>query len=72
MSGLRKISGRRESTNLIECKASDEKLQPVLVSFAEKWPQAQAVQIVGDLRQPQTRKGIHILDAGQWLAQLAA
>ena len=66
------ISDGRELTDLIECKASNDKLHPALVSFAEKWPQAKAVQIVGDLRQPQTRKGIHILDAGQWLAQLAA
>jgi hypothetical protein len=72
MSGLRKISDGRELTDLIECKASNDKLHPALVSFAEKWPQAKAVQIVGDLRQSQTRKGLHVLDAGQWLAQLAA
>jgi uncharacterized protein len=66
------ISDGRELVHLIECKAADSNLHPALQRFAQQWPQAKAVQIVGDLRQPQARDGIDIVDAAQWLAGLAA
>lgn len=66
------ISDERELTDLIECKAADTKLHPALKRFAGQFPSAKAVQILGDLRQPQTKDGIEISDAAQWLAQLSA
>lgn len=66
------ISDGRELTCLIECKASDRAPHPALKRFATEWPQARAVQIVGELRQPQMRDGIEIVDAADWLATLAA
>jgi hypothetical protein len=66
------VSDGRDLTDLIECKAADTRLHPALKRFAQQWPQAQAIQIVGDLRQPQTRDGIEIRDAAQWLAELSA
>ena len=66
------ISDGREVTHLIECKATDNKPHPALKRFAEQHPEATPLQIVGDLRQPQTRDGIDIVDAGSWLAGLAA
>ena len=62
----------RELVELIECKASDTSLHSALKRFSNQWPQARSVQIVGDIRQPQTRDGIHVVDAATWLAHLAA
>lgn len=66
------ISDGREIVQLIECKASDTALHPALKRFWGEWPDARAVQIVGDIRQPQTRDGIDVVDAATWLAGLAA
>lgn len=66
------VSDGRDLTDLIECKAADTNLHPALRRFARQWPQARAVQIVADLRQPQTREGIEIRDAAHWLMGLAA
>ena len=66
------LSDGEELTDLIECKATDGNLHLALRRFARQWPHAKAVQIVGDLRQPQTREGIDIVDAAPWLAGLAA
>jgi len=66
------VSDGRGLTDLIECKAADGTLHSALRRFARQWPQAKAVQIVGDLRQPQTREGIDIVEAAPWLASLAA
>ena len=66
------ISEDRHLTHLIECKATNCTPHPALKRFAQEHPDAIAVQIVGDLRQPQTRDGIEIIDAATWLAGLAA
>lgn len=66
------ISEDRHLTHLIECKATDSTPHPALKRFAQEHPDAIAVQMVGDLRQPQTRDGIEIIDAATWLAGLAA
>jgi uncharacterized protein len=66
------ISEDRHLTHLIECKATDSTPHAALKRFAKEHPEAIAVQIVGELRQPQTRDGIEIIDAATWLAGLAA
>ena len=43
-----------------------------LVRFAAQFPQAQAVQLARDLRQPGAWRGIHLERAAQWLAHLDA
>lgn len=55
------VSDGMELTDLIEYKAADGNLHPTLKRFAQPWPNAKAIQIVGDLRQPQTREGIDIV-----------
>jgi hypothetical protein len=43
-----------------------------LTSFAGRFPNAEAVQIVRDLRQEEYRSPVRIVDAAHWLAALAA
>lgn len=43
-----------------------------LVRFAAQFPQAQAVQLVRDLRQTEAWRGVRVERAGEWLARLAA
>jgi hypothetical protein len=59
-------------THLIECKASDDRLHSALARFAKQFPDATAVQAVGQLRQQQEKQGVLIVDAASWLAELAA
>lgn len=59
-------------THLIECKLADNTVHRGLAGFAAKFPQAQAVQLVRDLRQEEFRASVHIVDAARWLADLAA
>jgi len=59
-------------TRLIECKWGDNKPHRALARFAERFPGAEAVQIVYDLRQEEFRNGIAITDAANWLSRLAA
>lgn len=66
------LSESRALTHLIECKASADTLHPALHRFSKQFPQAQALQIVGSLRQEQTRDGVDIRRAADWLADLAA
>ena len=61
-----------ELRQLIECKLGDNKPHRALVRFAEQFPDADAVQIVYNLRQQEFRNRITITDAANWLAQLAA
>jgi uncharacterized protein len=61
-----------ELKQLIECKLGDNKPHRALVRFAEQFPDADAVQLVYNLRQEEFRNGISITDAANWLAQLAA
>lgn len=57
---------------LIECKLGDNKPHRALFRFAEQFPDADAVQLVYNLRQEEFRNGIMIADAANWLARLAA
>jgi predicted AAA+ superfamily ATPase len=66
------LSEKQELTHLIECKASDDRLHSALARFAKQFPDAAAVQAVGQLRQQQEKQGVLIVDAASWLAELAA
>jgi uncharacterized protein len=57
---------------LVECKWSDDKPHRALMRFAQENPQAQAVQLVRELRQEQDVDGVRIRRAVGWLAQLNA
>ncbi|MDP2071930.1 ATP-binding protein [Methylotenera sp.] len=61
-----------ELTQLIECKLSDNKPHRALARFAAQFPDAQAVQLVYNLRQEEFRNGIMITNAANWLSQLSA
>jgi hypothetical protein len=58
-------------TQLIECKLGDNKPHRALARFAEQFADAEAVQLVYDLRQKEFRNGINITDTANWLARLA-
>jgi predicted AAA+ superfamily ATPase len=64
------LSEGESITQLIECKLSDETPHKALTRFAAQFSQAQAVQIVGNLRQEELVQGIQVTDAARWLAQL--
>ncbi|MDP2230709.1 ATP-binding protein [Methylotenera sp.] len=66
------LSEGAKLTQLIECKLGDNKPHRALMRFALQFPDAQAVQIVYNLRQEEYRNGIVITDAATWLAQLSA
>jgi uncharacterized protein len=59
-------------THLIECKLSDAKPHAALRRFAQEQPQAEALQVVRDLRHEQDLNGVQIRDAASWLLQLSA
>ena len=59
-------------THLIECKLADNTVHRSLAGFAAKFPQAQAVQLVRDLRQEEFRTSVQIVDAARWLVELVA
>jgi len=61
-----------ELKQLIECKLGDNKPHRALARFAEQFSDAEAVQLVYNLRQEELRNGIKITDAANWLGQLAA
>lgn len=45
-------------THLFECKLPDHQPHRALVRFAAQFPQAQAAQLVRDLRPPEARRGV--------------
>lgn len=59
-------------THLIECKLADAAPHRALAGFAARFPEARAVQLVRDLRQPEQRGRIEIADAADWLLGLDA
>ena len=59
-------------THLIECKLSDAKPHAALKRFSQEQPQAEALQVVRDLRHEQDFNGLQIRDAASWLVQLSA
>lgn len=66
------LSKDEHLTHLIECKLADTHVHRALASFADKFPQAEAIQLVRDLRQEEYRAPVHIVDAANWLSELAA
>jgi uncharacterized protein len=59
-------------TQMIECKWGDNKPHRGLLRFAEQFPDTESVQIVYGLRQEESRNGIRITDAANWLTGLSA
>jgi len=59
-------------THLIECKYADNKLSPALIKFASQFSEAEAVQLVRELRQEEYRCKISIARGAEWLAALSA
>lgn len=66
------LSEENRLEHLIECKLSDKVPHRALTRFAGQFANAEAVQIVYDLRQEEHRAPVHILDAAKWLRDLAA
>jgi hypothetical protein len=66
------LSENQGLTHLIECKLSDTTRHRALARFAERFPEAEAHQLVRDLRQEEYRAPVHITDAARWLAGLEA
>lgn len=59
-------------THLIECKHADQRVATALVKFANSFPEAQAIQLVRELRQEEYRRPVSILKGADWLAELSA
>ena len=66
------LSRKGKATHLIEVKVSDDSPSASLVLFARKLPEANAIQLVQNLRHEQQKDSIAIISAGKWLAQLSA
>jgi len=66
------LSEDERLTHLIECKLADNTVHRALAGFAGKFPEAEAIQLVRDLRQEEYRAPVQIVDAARWLAELAA
>ena len=66
------LSDENRLTHLIECKLSDKVPHRALIRFARHFAEAEAVQVVYELRQEEHRAPVHILDAANWLRGLAA
>ena len=66
------LSDGGKLTQLVECKSGDKKPHRALARFAGQFSDAEAVQIVVNLRQEEFRNGIMLTDAANWLARLAA
>jgi hypothetical protein len=66
------LSEDNRLTHLIECKLADASLHRALAGFAARFPEAEAVQLVRDLRQEEYRASVAITDAAEWLARLDA
>lgn len=65
------ISMNGDLTQLVEVKLSDNSISPSLAYFSSRFESVEAVQLVHNLRQNETRKGIHFLRASDWLMSLA-
>lgn len=61
-----------ELTHLIEVKLSDNKVSPSLKYFAERFKAVEAIQLVHNLKQNESRDGINVLRASDWLGELSA
>jgi len=61
-----------DPVRLIECKYADHQAASALVKFAGLFPQAEAIQLVRELRQEEYRRPVSIIKGAEWLAQLSA
>jgi uncharacterized protein len=66
------LSQKGRATHLIEVKLSDDAPSPSLSLLAKKLPEAQAFQLVQNLRREQRIKNISILNAAKWIGELSA
>ena len=66
------ISQDNQLMDLIEVKCSDNKPHATLIRFAEKFPKANAIQLVYNLRYPLKTRGILIEDMAKYLSKLQA
>ncbi len=66
------LSEENRLTHLIECKLSDNVPHRALARFAGQFAEAEAVQIVYEVRQEEYRAPVHIRDAANWLKELSA
>ncbi len=57
---------------LAECKHADAAISRMLINLAAQFPQAEALQVVRELRQEERRGAVSIVRAADWLAGLAA
>lgn len=57
------LSAGQRLTHLIECKLADARPHRALRSFASRFPDARAMQLVRDLRQEEQRGTVRITDA---------
>ncbi len=57
-------------THLIECKMSDTKPHRALLRFSEQWQDAQAVQLVRNIRAEYDHGKVLIRSAARWLSNL--
>jgi len=66
------LAEQGELTRLVECKWADGHPHRALTRFAQTFPEAEAVQLVHDLRQEQDFEHVSVRRAGPWLAGLSA
>jgi hypothetical protein len=59
-------------THLIECKHADNRVSSALIRFAGQFPDADAVQLVRELRSEEYRRPVSIVRGADWLAELSA
>lgn len=66
------LSDESVLTHLVECKLSETAPHRALTSFSARFPAAEAIQLVRDLRQEEQRGAVRITDAATWLQNLDA
>ncbi|MDX8410219.1 MAG: ATP-binding protein [Mariprofundales bacterium] len=66
------INDNGEPFQLIECKHADHQPAPALMRFARQFPDAEAIQLVRELRQEECRHSVTITKGANWLAELSA
>ena len=64
------IARNGELAQMIEVKLSDEKISSSLNYFAERFPKVESIQLVHNLKQNKTVKGINVFNASHWLKEL--
>ena len=57
---------------LAECKHANAAISRMLINLAAQFPQAQALQVVRELRQEERRGAVSMVRAADWLAGLEA